>query len=266
MLTRHAETFLRALLATPQMQSMWNIRNGGVPVFVHTIDVALLTLDAFDDWQERHGEMRLMPTLVGALLHDLTKATARATRGQPTHRSHSAIMLNDPAAAVAEAQGALAMVRDATGIALDKQEMHLAGHIIMAHHGPWGSVPPRCAEAALVHQCDLYSARCYRQPPIDANDILRLLDGGLSRAAAARILGVTPQLVNKRLDEALRAEWLDSVDGLLASWRRRGYVVAGDEQAIAQRQHILLRAEQAERAPAPIIEHPTFAAWLNHGQ
>ncbi len=265
MLTEHAAPFLSALLKTPQVQAMWNLRNAGVPVFVHTIDVAMLALDAFDDWQDRHGPLALMPTLVGALLHDLTKVTARATRGQPGHVSHSTIMLLDPLAAVVEAKGALAIVSDETGIALNDAEMDMTSHIIMSHHGPWGSVAPRCPEAALVHSCDLYSARYYRQPPIDANDILQLLDTGLSRAAAARILGVTAQLVNKRLAEACRAEWLDSPDELLAVWRRRGYVVAGSEEAIAQRQHIRRRAEQAALAPQPILEHPTFAAWLAQG-
>jgi hypothetical protein len=265
MLRQHATPFFDALIAAPQVQGMWNVRNGGVPVFVHTIDVALLALDALPDWQDRHGPMNLVALLTGALLHDLTKVTARATRGQPTHLSHSAIMLVDPMAAVVEAQQSLAYVREATGTTLDKKEMALVGHIIMSHHGQWGAVAPRCPEAALVHACDLHSARFYRQPPIDANDVLQLLDTGISRTAAARVLGVTPQLVAKRLQEALRAEWLDSVDDLLSSWRRRGYVVAGDEEAIAQRQHIRRRADEATRAPAPLIEHATFVSWLGEG-
>jgi len=261
MLRQHVEPFLGALVATPHVQGMWNVRNGGVPVFVHTIDVAMLALDTFGEWEDRYGHMNLPATVTGALLHDLTKVTARQTRGQPTHRSHSALMLIDPMAAVVEARGALAVVRDATGIVLTKDDMDLVGHIIMSHHGPWGSVAPRCAEAALVHYCDLYSARYYRQPPIDANDVLQLLDTGISRTAAARILGVTPQLVSKRLNEACHAEWVDSMDELLAVWRRRGQVVAGSEAAQADREHIRLRAEQAAIAPAPLLEHPTFLAW-----
>ena len=98
-------------MATPHVQGMWNIRNGGVPVFVHSVDVTMLALDSFEEWQERSGPMDLVATLVGALLHDLTKVTARQTKGQPTHRSHSEIMLFDPLAAVVEAQAALRSVR-----------------------------------------------------------------------------------------------------------------------------------------------------------
>jgi len=262
MYRQHVEPFLTALVMTPHMQSMWNIRNGGVPIFVHTIDVAMLALDSFDDWQDRHGRMDVLATVVGALLHDLTKVTARQTRGQPTHRSHSMIMLLDPTAAAVAGREALTYVQDTTGITLDDREQALVAHIIMSHHGPWGSVQPEKAEAALVHYCDLYSARYHRQPPIDANDILPLLDCGLSRAAAARTLGVTPQVVARRLDEACRAEWLDGIEQLLAVWRRRGHVVGGCEEALAHRQQIRLRVTQAEMAPAPILDHPTFRAWL----
>jgi hypothetical protein len=260
----HVAPFLSQLVTTPHMQAMWNLRNGGVPLFVHTIDVAMLVLDAFDDWQERHGAMDLVTTITGALLHDLTKVTARATRGQPTHLSHSNIMLHDPSAAVAEAHAALRVVRDATGIVLDRKELDLMAHIIMSHHGPWGSVAPRCAEAALVHYCDLYSARFHRTPPVDANDILALLDAGHSKAAAARVLGVTTQTITKRLEEARRAEWLDSPAELLAVWRRRGHVAAGDEDAIAHREEIRLRAIQAEAAPQPLLEHRVFRFWLEN--
>jgi hypothetical protein len=260
---QHLESFLSALLATPHMQAMWNIRNGGVPIFVHTIDVAMLALDTFDEWQDRYGQMDLVSTVVGALLHDLTKVTARQTRGQPTHMSHSAIMLVDPMAAVAEAHKALDVVHDLTGVALDRREQELVGHIIMSHHGPWGSVPPEYPEARLVHYCDLYSARYHRQPPIDANDVLQLLDSGLSRAAAARTLGVTPQVVTKRLEEACQAEWLDTTEQLLSVWRRRGQVAAGSEESLANRQQIRLRTAQAEAVPGSLLEHPTFRAWLD---
>jgi hypothetical protein len=224
-----------------------------------------LALDAFADWQERHGRLDLVATLTGALLHDLTKATARATRGQPTHRSHSNMMLVDPAAAVVEAHNALASVRDATGIAMGSDELALTEHIIMSHHGPWGSVPPQCAEASLVHHCDLYSARYHRTPPIDANDILQLLDTGVSRTAAARILGVTLPLVNSRLQEACHAEWLESTEELLAVWRRRGQVVGGSDDVLAHRETIRLRLAQAEQAPRPFLEHRAFCAWMASG-
>ena len=259
---QHIEPFLTSLVATPHVQGMWNVRNGGVPVFVHTIDVTMLALDTFSDWQDRNGRMDLLAVVVGALLHDLTKVTARQTRGQPTHRSHSALMLVDPGAAVAEAHDALSIVHDVTGISLDPVQLDLMGHIIMSHHGPWGSVPPQCAEASLVHYCDLYSARYHRQPPIDANDILQLLDRGLSRAGAARTLGVTPQTISKRLDEARHAEWLDSTDELLGIWRRRGQVVGGSDEALAHRQQIRVRTEQALAAPTSLLEHSTFRAWL----
>lgn len=263
MYRQHVEPFLNALFATPHVQGMWNVRNGSVPVFVHTIDVTMLALDAFDDWQDRHGSMNLVATTVGAVLHDLTKVSARLTRGQPTHRSHSEIMLVEPEAAIAEGYDALAVVKDETGITLDSEERRLVAHIIASHHGPWGSVAPQCPEASLVHHCDLYSARYHRQPPIDANDILRLVDGGMSRAAAARTLGVTSQLVVRRLEEARDAEWLDSIDDLLSVWRRRGQVVGGSEEAVAHRLQIRLRTEQALAAPRSLLEHRTMQSWLS---
>jgi hypothetical protein len=243
---------------------MWSIRNGGVPVFVHTIDVVMAALDELPQWQERHGPMDALSTVVGAMLHDLTKVNARETRGQLTHLSHSDIMLLHPMAAVGEALDALASVKDATGISLSDEERDLVGHIVASHHGPWGSVPPRSPEAALVHHCDLASARFHRTPPIDANDILQLLDTGISRSAAARILGVTAQIVSKRLNEACQAEWVDSPQELLGIWRRRGRVVGGSEEALANREMIRKRAAQAESAPQPILEHPAFVAWLDH--
>lgn len=262
MLRAHIAPFLEALVATPHMQGMWSIRNGGVPVFVHTIDVVMLALDSFPDWQERHGRLDLLSVVCGGLLHDLTKVNARDTRGQPTHISHSDMMRLDPMAAVGEAMAALAVVKETTGISLSPAESELAAHIVASHHGPWGSVPPQRAEAVLIHQCDLYSARVHRTPPIDANDVLQLIDSGLSRSAAARMLGVTPPLVAKRLAEACRAEWVDSAEDLLAIWRRRGHVVGGSEESLAQREVVRRRAEQAAVAPRPILEHSVFSAWL----
>ena len=128
-----------------------------------------------------------------------------------------------------------------TGITLDQAERRAVEHIIASHHGPWGTVQPRTPEAALVHYCDLYSAKYHRQPPVDANDILRLMDRGMSRAAAARALGVTSQVVSRRLEEARHAEWLDGDGELLALWRSRGHVVAGSEKALAHREEIRLR-------------------------
>lgn len=259
----HAERFFSHLITAPPVQAMWNVRNGGVPLFVHTIDVAMLALDALEDWTQRYGRLDVVATLSGALLHDLTKVTARLTKGQPGHVSHSHMMMYDPAAAVAAGYEALELVRDTTGIVLSVPERKQVAHIIESHHGQWGGVAPRTHEAALVHYCDLYSARFHRQPPIDANDILPLLDAGLSKAAAARTLGVTSRVVAKRLEEACHAEWLDGPEDLLASWRRRGYVVAGSEDAQAHRQQIRQRTEQAQAAPTPLLQHQSFRSWID---
>ncbi len=260
----HAEAFLTALIAREEMQSMWNVRNSGVPLFVHTIDVALLALDSFPHWMERHGPMSMMPTLVGALLHDLTKVTIRRARQMGSAAlSHSDMMRLDPQGAVVVAAGVLQAVGGQTGIVLDAGERDMVSHIVAAHHGPWGSVRPRCPEAVLVHECDLYSARYHRQPPIDANDILPLLDRGYSRTAAARVLGVTPIIVRNRLAEACQAEWADSVEELLAVWRRRGRVVAGSEEAQARREEIRAVAALAERTPECLFDHRTYRTWLD---
>src|SRR5439155_14583242 len=108
---------LRALIITPQVQSLWTVADRGVPVFAHSIDVALLCLDEYPDWRERYPDFRLDVVLVGCILHDLSKASARHGDGP----SHSHIMIHEPQLAVAEAITALEAAQNTVGARLDDE-------------------------------------------------------------------------------------------------------------------------------------------------
>jgi hypothetical protein len=270
--TEELSFFLHSLIHTPDMQSLWSIRDAGMPVFAHSIDVAMLALDAFWAWQEEHGLMQPLPVVLGSLVHDLSKASARRERqawraAQPTgpaHSryagppSHSTIMRYAPHQAVFEAADVLARVERDTGISLPVDDMEAVCHIVAAHHGPWGGVPPQTPEAALVHACDLYSSRHHRLSPWDANDLLPLLDQGHSLTRAARLLGVSYGVARQRLAEACQAEWVDSVEELLLVWRRREYVVTGPEERQAERELARRLIAQARQAPACLLGHPVI--------
>ena len=265
-------SFLHHLLHTPEMQSLWPIRDAGMPVFAHSVDVAMLSLDAFWPWQEKHGLMHPLPVVLGSLVHDLSKASARQERqawraAQPTNQarsrhagppSHSTIMRYAPHQAVFEAADVLARVERDTGISLPVDDLGAVRHIVAAHHGPWGSVRPQTLEAALVYACDLYSSRHHRLSPWDANDLLPLLDQGHSLTRAARLLGVSYGVARQRLAEACQAEWVDSVEELLIVWRRREYVVTGPEERQAGRELARRLIEQARQAPVCLLEHPVI--------
>ena len=264
--------FLHHLLHTPEMQSLWAIRDAGMPVFAHSVDVAMLALDAFWAWQEEHGPMQPLPVVLGSLVHDLSKASARRERQawratQPTNParrhyagppSHSTLMRYAPHQAVFEAADVLARVERDTGISLPVDDLEAVRHIVAAHHGPWGGVRPQTAEAALVHACDLYSSRHHRLSPWDANNLLPLLDQGHSLTRAAQLLGMSYGVARQRLAEACQAEWVDSVEELLLVWRRREYVVTGPEERQAERELARRLIAQARQAPDCLLEHPVI--------
>lgn len=234
--TRLSDTckLVEALLATPPMAGLWRVHDAGMPVFVHTVDVTLLAIERIPDWQLRYGPLDLAAVTIGSLLHDLTKATCRAHRQSFRRRTHSWVMSNQPDLAVKEAMDALDEVQLATGLAIDYQLAEHVSHIVASHHGHWGKVEPATPEAALVHRCDLFSSQHHRLSPVDANDILPLLADGLTKARAARYLGISASTVKNRLLEACAVEGLRSIDGLIALWAARGRVRSGSPERTAQ--------------------------------
>ncbi|MBI4321754.1 MAG: HD domain-containing protein [Chloroflexi bacterium] len=244
------ESLVTTIVASEKVQGLWRIRDRGMPVFVHTIDVVLLCLEAFPEWRERYPKLNLEAITVGGLLHDLTKLSARESH----IRSHSTIMKEMPEQAISEAVDVLDAAQLVTGPVLSPEEVDHIWHIIVSHHGVWGKVQPHTPEAALVHQCDLHSAMRNRCSPVDANDILPLLNRGHRLAVIAAQLGVGTSVVRMRLGEACRWEHVPDWPGLLEIWLKRGHVVCGGLDRMRQMERIKLLMKLAAEAPGPILE------------
>jgi hypothetical protein len=213
------------------VQELWQIKDRGMPVFAHTIDVTLLSLAAYPEWQERFPELNLRAITIASLLHDLNKLSTR----RDAQKSHSFVMSNNPSEALVEAIDVLQAAQWQTGASLNQEEIDHIWHIVVSHHGTWGKIQPRTAEAALVHQSDYLSATTHRLTPIDANDVLPLLDQGLRWREVAARLDVTTSVVRDRLREACRAEQVADPTTLLAVWRKRGFVVTGTLERMRRR-------------------------------
>jgi len=240
---------VEAVIAAAPMQALWQIKDRGMPVFAHTVDVTLLSLAAFPEWRERFPGLNLRAIAIASLLHDLNKASAR--RSGDT--SHSKVMSTDPAQALGEAVDVLQAAQWQAGVRLAAADVDHIWHIVVSHHGRWGKIQPQTPEAILVHQCDFQSAIAHRLAPIDASDILPLLDQGLRWREVAARLEVTSGVVRDRLREACRAERVADPPELLRIWRRRGYVVTGTLQRMRQFEELRAVIGEARRAPANIV-------------
>ncbi|MBI2941430.1 MAG: HD domain-containing protein [Chloroflexi bacterium] len=260
-----------ALLTSPQMQQLWQIRDRGMPVFAHTIDVTFLCLDAIEidaieteEIEEYVVRRKLIPELdiaaivVGSLLHDLSKLTARQAIGI----SHAHIMARQPTLAASAAVDLLDWAQRQTGIWLDPAFVDHVQHIVVSHHGPWGQVKPATAEAVLVHECDLYSATHHRLAPVDANDILPLLGGGDRLAVIGKKLGVGREVIKSRLREACVAEGVRQWSDLLPIWEQRRRVAIGPPPRTRQIERVRLVITLAQNVPASITSR--LSALLAH--
>ena len=240
---------VEAVVTAGPMRALWQIRDRGMPVFAHTIDVALLSLSAFPEWRERFPCLNLRAVTIASLLHDLNKVSAR----EGGDASHSKVMSTDPGQALPEAIDVLQGAQWQTGVQLAADDIDHIWHIIVSHHGRWGKIQPRTPEAALVHQCDFQSATTHRLTPVDASDILPLLDQGLRWREVAARLEVTTSVVRDRLREACRAERLADALELLRIWRQRGYVVTGTLERMRHFEEARAALEEARLAPAGIV-------------
>jgi hypothetical protein len=241
---------LAAVVERPRVRALWSVADRGMPVFAHSVDVALLCLDAYPEWRGRYPGFRLDVVVLGALLHDLTKVGARREGGL----SHSQIMTSNPSIAVREAMAALDEAQDVAEVRLDTEGVDHLWHVIAAHHGPWGKVKPQTPEAYLLFRCDHYSATHHRTAPIDANDILPLLQQGYRWTQIGAALGVGRALIKARLQEACRSERLRTPSELLERWRERGHVLAGDPEQARQVERARFVVEFARRCPAALVE------------
>ena len=239
------EALVAALVDSPQMRALWLVKDRGVPVFAHTVDVALLCLERFPEAREYDPSLNLRVVILGSLLHDLSKATARET----SLRSHSRVMSQHPDLAAAEAHFLLQQILNQTRCDLPASEVDGILHVVVSHHGPWGMVLPKTTEARLVHSCDLYSALHHRLAPVDANDILPHLDQGRKLSAVAALLGVGVSVLRQRLRDACHVQKVDGLEELLRVWRRRGYVVVGDEHRVRQLERVRFALRSAREAP-----------------
>jgi hypothetical protein len=243
------DRLIRALIESPPVQGLWSVADRGMPVFAHSIDVALLCLDAYPDSQDRFPGFRLDVVLIGAILHDLSKSSARRGNGL----SHSHIMSHEPGIAVAEAVSVLGEAQLRTGVWLDSDGVDHVWHVIAAHHGRWGKVWPRTPEALLLHTCDNYSATHHRIAPIDANDILPLTEAGYRWPQIAERLGVNRSVVKSRLQDSCRAEGLRSPSDLLVVWRDRGHVAIGDVDLTRQLERARFVVDIARQCPDALL-------------
>jgi hypothetical protein len=240
---------LSTVIESSPVQDLWNYSDQGMPVFAHSMDVASLVVEAYPDWRDRYPGFRFDVVLLGSILHDLTKASARSIG----YNSHSHIMEREPTVAVAAAGLVLDAARDAIGVFLDSEGIDHLWHVIAAHHGPWGKVSPQTPEAALLYQCDNYSATHRRVAPFDANDVLRLLDEGLELPAVANHLGVGRSLVKNRLKESIRASGVISTAALLDRWREQGIVPIGDVTRMKQIESAKALIEFARACPEALV-------------
>jgi hypothetical protein len=240
---------LDALIQSPPVQDLWNVEDRCVPVFAHSMDVALLCLDGYPDARERFPGFRLDVVLLGSVLHDLTKASARLGQG----KSHSHIMINEPELAVAEAMTVLDAAQATAGSRLDAEGVDHLWHVVASHHGRWGKVSPATPEAYLLAHCDNVSATQHRIAPIDANDILPLLDLGYRQVEVGARLGVNKSVVKARLRDALQAERLPDQKELLEVWRERGFVVPADPERTRQIERVRFLLDFARRCPEALL-------------
>jgi hypothetical protein len=243
------EAYIRLLVERPAVRALWEVKDRGMPVFAHSIDVALLALDVFPRWRERHPSLDLDSIVIGSVVHDLTKS------GSIHHsdRSHTRIMNDEPSLAVNAAVAVIDEVTAAGGHNLSRECLESVRHIVASHHGYWGKVPPRTPEALLVHRCDYYSATHHRMVPIDTNDILPLLVGGNSWPRVSAKLGVSRDTVKTRLQESCRAERVRDWPDLVPIWRARGSVSVGTPERQNQLDRVRLLIQLSGDAPRTLM-------------
>jgi hypothetical protein len=233
------------------MLSLWDVRERGMPVYVHQLDVALLCLERAED----RSDVDLSVVLLGALIHDASKAPW--DRGTS---SHSLLMRTNPEPAADASMSLLGDAEERSGVPVDEATRAHVRHVVLSHHGTHGLVQPGTAEARLVAVCDYMSSTEHRLAPIDANDILPLLVEGYTWPRAAAMLGVDREIVKSRLREACRAEGVREWVELVPIWRRRGTVFAGPPERHGQIARAREVTRLARQVPESLLERVAACA------
>lgn len=246
MLPADRDALISSLLLSPRMQRLWDVGDRGMPVYAHTIDVALLCLDRLS----ADRELDLSVVLLGALVHDVSKLPLDQLGG----RSHSLLMRSDPEPAADVSMDALADAEARCGVAIDDQRRAHVRHVVLSHHGGYGKVQPRTPEARLVAACDFVSSTQHRLAPVDANDVLPLLSEGYRWKEAAALLGVGRELIKTRLRESCQAEGVRDWVQLLPIWRRAGRVASGPFERERQMARAKLVNRVAREVPGCILD------------
>src|SRR5688572_27561963 len=191
------------------MRALWHAEDRGMPVLVHSLDVALLALG-------KAGRLDRGVIAIGALIHDASKGPFMLPEGL----SHSFVMRMRPEIAADASMRLVAEAEAASGVSLEATRREHVRHVVLSHHGEHGLQHPKTPEARLVAAADQLSGTQHRLPPVDANDILPLLAEGYRWPQAAALLGVERELIKQRLRNACEAagvrEWVE----LLPIWKR----------------------------------------------
>lgn len=243
------ERLVATLVGLPQMQALWLVKDRGMPVFAHTVDVTMLCLERIAQGEAVAPSLDVRVVALGSLMHDLSKASARLAGVQ----SHSHIMSHYPELAAAEAVSVLNEALARAGLALPERQIEGITHVVVSHHGPWGRVRPQTPEARLVHSCDLYSAMNHRLAPIDANDILPHLDLGRRWSTTSALLGVGIAVLRQRINDACQAEAVEDWKELLRIWRQHGRVRVGDSDRVRQLERVRFVLRSAREVPDSVL-------------
>lgn len=249
MIDEELEVYIRALVAAPRMRALWDVCDRGVPVFVHSVDVLLLCLGRFPEWQARSSRIDLAAVAIGAMLHDSSKLDPHLLHGC----SHSHLMSVDPDLAVDAARHVLDELAAVGGLSLSPDRRRQVEHIVASHHGRFGKVRPLTPEAHLVHLCDLYSSTNHRVAPVDSNDILPLLSTGCRMQHVGVLLGIGREVVKSRLAESCRAEHVRDWVELLGVWKSQGSVASGPPERTEQIRQVRRLIEISREAPDSLM-------------
>lgn len=222
--------FINGLLLHPIIQKLKLVDDKGITVSAHTYDVLKVAIKLikkrYKTLEEASDNLDFFSIVAGIILHDSTKATLRLN-GEKL--SHSIVMKKHPEIVEAEARKILKDVEGFTRLRLQENVKDHIVHIILSHHGKWGSVIPSTKEAKIVHEADKYSATYHRITPIGAKQIVKLMDEGFRKDEILKITGQTNGIIEDRLKKSKNELGIRSNRELLNYYRKNGYVPVGDE-------------------------------------
>lgn len=240
--------FINGLLLHPIIQKLKLVDDKGITVSAHTYDVLKVSIKLikkkYVNLEEASDDLDFFSIVAGVILHDSTKATLRLN-GE--NLSHSGVMKKHPKVVETEARNILSDVEKFTKLRLVNGMKDKIIHIILSHHGRWGSVIPVTKEAKIVHEADKYSATYHRITPIGAKQIVKLMDEGFKKEEILKITGQTSGIIEDRLKKSKKQLRLKSNRELLNYYRTNGYVPDGDDsfsRRISETEKLIKKVEK----------------------